>query len=202
MMIPPPPIKVKPAGTASCDSHYGGGTLGVGVGIGIGIDKTNGHSTPIPIPTPTPILSAFLSLSANAQQTTPNNTVGLNPEPFSSPMACGAAGRRCPTSREAPFLKLTAIGAGAKQSGQRRASRPRRRPRRRPRIVKSRTTTRTRTKPRKGRAFQQPGSVSVDDYGDDYGGKPRKGRAFQQPGSVSVDDYGDDYGGRLESLSA
>jgi len=34
-------------------------------------------------------------------------------------LACGAAGRRCPTSREAPFLKLTAIGAGAKQSGQR-----------------------------------------------------------------------------------
>jgi hypothetical protein len=34
-------------------------------------------------------------------------------------LACGAAGRRCPTSREAPFHKLTVIGAGAKQSGQR-----------------------------------------------------------------------------------
>jgi hypothetical protein len=29
-------------------------------------------------------------------------------------LACGAAGRRCPTSREAPFLKLTAISAGVK----------------------------------------------------------------------------------------
>jgi hypothetical protein len=45
---------------------------------------------------------------------------GLNPESFSSPLACGASGRRCPTSREAPFLKLTMIGAGAKQSGQRK----------------------------------------------------------------------------------
>jgi len=40
----------------------------------------------------------------------------LNPESFSSPLACGAAGRRCPTSREAPFLKLTVIGAVASPS--------------------------------------------------------------------------------------
>ena len=52
--------------------------------------------------------------------------------------ACGAAGRRRPTSREAPFHKLTVIGAGAKQSAARAS---RRRPR--PRIVKSRTRTRT-----------------------------------------------------------
>ena len=59
-------------------------------------------------------------------------------------MACGAAGRRRPTSREASFHKLTVIGAGAKQSAARAS---RRRPRLRPRIVKSRTRTRTRTTP-------------------------------------------------------